>query len=296
LTATAPLTELSLRRDAEGLAASFPPLLAKAQHLAATLSLGAHGRRRAGTGEEFWQYRHAGFGDGRRDIDWRRSGRSDAFFVRQTEWQSAQSVHIWVDDSRAMGYREHDGLPSKAQRAQLLGLATAILLSQAGERVGLIGDAAPPRQGQAQINKIAHSLAISGSAADYGTPPQKAMALGSRAIFLSDFLGDWDAMVPALAAAADQNVQGALVQVLDPSEEAFPFDGRTIFESMAGSLKFETRRARSLRDAYLDRLADRKQALEHMSRQTGWQYLCHHTSDPAQSALLWLYAALGDGR
>jgi hypothetical protein len=65
---------------------------------------------------------------------------------------------------------------------------------------------------------------------------------------------------------------------------------------MGGGLRFETLRARSLRDRYLDRLAERKAGLATLAARTGWQYSCHHTSDPAQGALLWLYRALEGGR
>ena len=85
---------------------------------------------------------------------------------------------------------------------------------------------------------------------DYGMPPTDRMARGGRAVFFSDFLGDVEAMMPALAHAADQGVRGCFVQVLDESEEVFPFDGRMIFESMGGSTEFETQRARALREAY----------------------------------------------
>jgi hypothetical protein len=78
--------------------------MADAQHLAATVLLGTHGRKRAGTGDEFWQYRPAEAGDALRAIDWRRSARSDGHFVRQTEWQAAQSVMIGVDDAAEMTF------------------------------------------------------------------------------------------------------------------------------------------------------------------------------------------------
>ena len=93
---------------------------------------------------------------------------------------------------------------------------------------------------------------------DYGVPPNDRMVHGSRAIFFSDFLGDVEAMKPALAHAADQGVRGCFVQVLDESEEVFPFDGRMIFESMGGTTEFETQRARALREAYATRLAERR--------------------------------------
>ena len=288
-----------LRSDAQALAAGFPDLLAQADQLAATISLGTHGRRRAGPGDEFWQYRPASPGDNMRDIDWRRSARTDAqtdgYFVRQMEWQNLQAVHMWVDGGASMDFASADNLPTKGHRAKILALATAILLGRAGESFGLMSDPAPPRSGRGQVTKLALRLADSADAAggsDYGHVPQKELARGNRALFVSDFLGDWSSVVDALAQAADQRVEGCLVQVLDPVEESFPFDGRTIFESMQGSLSFETRRAKALRDDYLDRLADRKAQLADLAKRTGWMFTTHHTDQPAQSALLWIHAAL----
>ena len=86
-----------LRRDAQLEASRFPALLARAEHLAGTVLLGEHGRRRSGMGDDFWQYRPLRSGDSYRNIDWRRSGRGDEQFVREREWQIAQSVQLWVD-------------------------------------------------------------------------------------------------------------------------------------------------------------------------------------------------------
>jgi uncharacterized protein (DUF58 family) len=91
-------------------------------------------------------------------------------------------------------------------------------------------------------------------------------------------------------------VRGAILQVLDPAEEDFPFDGRTIFESMGGTMRHETLRAGDLRTRYLARLAERKDRLSTLARAVGWHYHCHHTGQSAQSALLWLYQALQGGR
>jgi uncharacterized protein (DUF58 family) len=117
-----------------------------------------------------------------------------------------------------------------------------------------------------------------------------------RAVFLSDFLGDLDPIETALTAAADRGVKGMMVQVLDPAEEDFPFDGRTIFESMGGSLRHETLKAGDLRGRYLDRLANRKARLADLARAVGWHFHTHHTGEPAQMALLWAYGALEGGR
>ena len=280
-------TPLILRTEGEDLASALPPLLAEAEHLASTVIVGDHGRRRAGMGDTFWQYRQAANHDEARAIDWRRSARSDTTFVQEKEWQIAQSVTIWVDASAAMSFNSHD--ESKAHRARIIALATAILLNRGGERIGMPG--LPHRRGSVQVAAIADRLSQDENT-DYGHPDAREMQPHSRALFVSDFLGDMDKIEDALTRAADRGVRGALLQVLDPQEENFPFDGRTIFQSMTGALEHETLKAGDLRDKYLARLAARKDRLAHLARTTGWQFSTHHTNASAAQALMWIYHAL----
>nr|WP_214649963.1 DUF58 domain-containing protein [Palleronia pontilimi] len=269
----------------------MPALLAGAQHLARSVLLGSHGRRRPGQGDEFWQYRPVVQGDEARMVDWRRSGRSDEQFVRQKEWQAAQSVMFWVDRSQSMGFASANLAP-KGSRAAELAMAMAILLGHGGERVGLSNHDLPPRSGALQLLRMAQALEGDDDHADYGAPNAREIPARARAVFLSDFLGDVTPVEGALTMAADRGVSGVLLQILDPQEEAFPFDGRTIFESMGGTLSHETLKAGDLRTRYLDRLAERKARLRDLCRVTGWQYHLHHTDHSASAALLWLYGAL----
>ena len=264
-----------LRARAEALGQTLPPLLAEAEMLAATVMLGEHGRRRAGLGDEFWQYRPAHQSDSPRMVDWRRSARSDTHFVREREWQAAQSVTLWVDPSKSMSFSGDKARAPKGDRARLLALALAVLLLRGGERVGLAGDEA---------------------AEEYGAPVADGMVSHGRAVFVSDFLGDLSQIEAGLGRAADRGVKGVLIQVLDPAEEEFPFDGRTIFESMGGTVRHETQQAGDLRARYLARLAERKDRLATLGRAVGWHFSTHHTGNPAQSALLWAYGALEGGR
>lgn len=292
-----------LRRGAETLAAPFPPLLAEAEHLAASLALGEHGRRRPGMGDEFWQYRAAEPGDPSRGIDWRRSARSDAhLFVRQKEWQAMQSVLIWPDLSAAMRFSGARDRPPKARVAAVLGLALASLLLRGGERVGLLGEAAGPRAGRSQLGAMARALdeglsrdAEAADLPEYGAPPADHFPRGARAVFLSDFLGPVEPVEAALGRAADRGVRGALVQILDPVEESFPWGGRTLFESVGRTLRHETMEAGALREAYRRRLAEREARLRAIARRTGWRFCRHHTDAPASSCLLWLHAVLSGG-
>ena len=226
-------------------------------------------------------------------IDWRRSARADdALFVREKEWQAAQSVMLWLDRGQSMQFASQPALPTKAHEARRLALATAVLLIRGGERVGLANLGLPARAGQVQLMRLTAALAEEEDTADYAVPELRAAPPRSRAVFISDFMGDISALEAAVASAADRGINGVLLQVLDPQEEAFPFDGRTIFESVGGTLRHETLKAGDLRDRYLERLAERKEALSHLTRATGWQFQTHHTNGAASAALLWLYTAL----
>ncbi len=119
---------------AEALGGALPPLLVAAERVAATVAQGVHGRRRTGRGDSFWQYRPFAEGDAAQRVDWRQSARSDRLFVRETEWEAAQTVYLWVADGDGMRWHS-PGAPPKRDRATLLTLALASLLLRAGEHV-----------------------------------------------------------------------------------------------------------------------------------------------------------------
>ncbi|MBY8975369.1 DUF58 domain-containing protein [Rhodobacteraceae bacterium NNCM2] len=284
-----------LRRDAERISGSLPPLLVEAERLALSLIQGVHGRRRSGPGESFWQYRPAHPGDTLGMIDWRRSARSDRLFVRELEWEAAETVMLWCDRSRAMDYHSAAVERTKADRAKLLTLALGVLLSRGGERFGLIGTAAEQaKTGERQIMQIGGLLAAPESQQpDYGAPPHVSDSKTGRVVFFSDFMGPEEKVVPSLTEAAGQGISGILVQILDPAEETFPFAGRTRFESMGREIRYETDQAISLREAYIDRLARRRDALAALARRVGWHLILHRTDESPRKALLALHGILG---
>jgi len=285
--------DVSLDTDASAASAALPPLLAEAERAAASV-WGVHGRRSAGSGETFWQYRHAQPGDALGRIDWRRSGRSDDLFVRETEWETAQSVFLWPDESASMQFSSRGVPTTKGRRAALFALATAILLERGDERFALMrGDAGRAMQGRTGVNRMANTLSLPvGVRAETGTPPDTAYAMGSRALFLSDFFGDLGALSSALSAAVSRRVRGVLVQIVDPVEEAFPYSGRVLFESVGGGMRYDADRAESLRDAYRTKLAERRAVLKDMARQAGWTFAIHRTDTPPAPALMMIHQTL----
>jgi uncharacterized protein (DUF58 family) len=226
-------------------------------------------------------------------IDWRRSAKADdALFVREKEWQAAQSVMLWLDMGQSMDFTSDPKLPTKADDARRLALALAVLLVRGGERVGLTNIGLPPRSGELQLLRLTTALAEGHDSSEYAAPELRGAPSRSRAVFVSDFMGDIAPVRASLTGAADRGISGALVQILDPTEEAFPFDGRTIFESIGGTMRHETLKAGDLRGRYLERLEARKAELRALASATGWQYTVHHTGQSAAAALLWLYTAL----
>ena len=127
---------LERRQQAEQLAAALPALLVAAERVATTVMQGVHGRRRVGIGETFWQFRHAQPGDPAQLVDWRQSAKGQHLYVREHEWEAAQTVWLWCDRSASMDYASSRGLDSKRERAELLLLALATLLSPLAELEG----------------------------------------------------------------------------------------------------------------------------------------------------------------
>lgn len=287
------LSSAELRARSEAASAHLPGLILSAERLAAMVAPGAHGLRRAGPGEDFWQYRPASTGDTARSIDWRRSARSDSEFVRDREAQTAQSVAIWVSGGRGMSYSGAAERPPKLARAQLLALALSMVLLRGGEKVGLLGQ--PARTGRAQIERVAAALLSAPLAdADSDAPSAELLRPNQRLVMLSDFLTDPGWVETLLTRAAGFGVTGVLMQVLDPDEENFPYAGSVVFRSLSGAVRHDSRDAAGLRDAYQARLAERRDWLRAQAEGAGWHF-GHHATDHAPALPLgWLYQVLGD--
>jgi uncharacterized protein (DUF58 family) len=259
---------------ADALAAGLPKLLLAAERLAHVAAPGAHGRRRPGPGENFWQYQDFRNGDDARRIDWRRSAGADRLFLREREWETQASISLSLHDTPGMAYRSSTALPSKRDRAILLLLAVASLLLRAGERVALAGKT-PPLTGNTALRTLAMALVTGGAAP---ADPK------SRIIAFGDFL----APDPVFYARPG----GAVVQILDPAECDFPFSGRCIFEGFGNEPEIEAARAEDWTAAYRARIAAQRAAVTAAAQRAGQTALFHRTDLPPAIALAALYMAL----
>jgi uncharacterized protein (DUF58 family) len=262
----------------------------EAERVASTVMHGIHGRRRSGTGDAFWQFRPYLPGDAAARVDWRQSAKADRLFVRETEWEAAQTVVLWRDLTPSMDWCSARGLETKRHRAELLLLALASLLLRGGERVRLLPGPARAFMGRAALPALAQALA---RPAEPDSPEgDMTLARHARLVLFGDFLQPLPEVQAALASFAARPVRGQMVQVLDPAEESLPYQGRVVFEGLEGEAPVVIPRVETVRGLYAERLAAHRAALATYAKTAGWGFLTHRTDQPPQMALLALWQAL----
>jgi uncharacterized protein (DUF58 family) len=274
--------------EAHGLAARMPALLIEAQRVAHTVAHGTHGRRRAGPGETFWQFRLYDRNDPATGIDWRRSASSDRLFVREREWEAAHTAWLWVDLSPSMRFRSSLAKTSKESRAVVLALAMTELLARGGERVGLIGGL--PFRGRNATRRVAEILM--GETGEESLPPPAKLSRFSECLMFSDFLEPVPETSARLEEIAAQGVRGHLVAIFDPAEETLPYSGRTEFAASEGKDRMIAGRAETLRERYQERLKQHRTDMAAMAERLGWSFIVQHTDRPPEEVVLILHNRL----
>jgi uncharacterized protein (DUF58 family) len=270
-----------------------------ADRVAATVIQGVHGRRRVGQGDAFWQFRPYRSGDSATQVDWRQSARSRQLFVRETEWEAAASVWLWRDASPSMQYASLRNIDTKAVRAELITLAVASLLSDAGERVAVLGAGMRPISGRIAVRRLAETLydeTRDTTRVPPSLPPLVPLPAHGTVVLVSDWLDPLDKIEAVVRHYASSGVRGHLVQVLDPAEEDLPFAGHVKFEGLEAEGQHTIRRVEAVRTAYGARLAAQRDGLQHLARPADWTVHYHRTDRPPQTILLALYLAMADLR
>ena len=275
------------REHADALASPFQGLLLHATELTRQVLFGEHGRRDVGAGEEFWQFRpFENYLDPPQAIDWRRSAKGDDLFVRQYEHKVSQSLMVWVDPDARMQLGD-TGLATKSYYGSVLALAASQLAAKSGEKIGLIGDEKRAVGGEIGVQNIHAGLEAQLGDLQAAQPTSKSMNL-----LISDVLGDMDAIENFVAKASDVGQSGVLLQLVDPVEVSFPFKGRVLFQGGGASEVHETHMAQDLRQAYLERFAQRRDALTVLAKRANWTYLFATTDRPYLNVMQNLHLSL----
>jgi uncharacterized protein (DUF58 family) len=277
-----------MRSVAEALAARLPPLMVNADRVAATVAQGVHGRRRIGTGDSFWQFRPFVTGDAVSRIDWRQSAKSDRAYVRDMEWEAAQTICLWRDASPSMAWRSARALPEKRERAELLLLALASLLTRAGEQIRLIGAPGRVFSGRLALNPL--TQALPGTVC--GLPEAGSVPRHATVVLIGDFLLPLDEFRACIARLAETPVRGQVLMLLDPAEASLPYEGRVKFRGLEGEADSVVPRVQGVRQAYGAAMARQQAGLASICAAAGFGFAVHRTDQPPEHALLALWMAL----
>ncbi|MCK9908880.1 DUF58 domain-containing protein [Microbacteriaceae bacterium K1510] len=275
------------------LAARVPRLILEARRVASTVIHGLHGRRRAGSGENFWQYRRFVSGEPASAVDWRRSARDEHLYVREREWEASHTIWIWADRSPSMDFASDLTEWTKLDRALVVSFALAEVLVQGGERVG-IPELMRPTANRNVIEKMAQTI-VHDSGERPSLPPNFAPAPFSEVLLFSDFwspIADFRRIIGQLAA---NGARGHVVQVCDPAEESFPYSGRVEFVESEGLGSVTAGRAETWRQDYQTLVANHRAALRAECEQFGWSFIVHHTDRGPTELLFALHARMGAG-
>ncbi len=280
------------RADGESrtLAASLPRLVLEARRIAANVIHGLHGRRRAGAGESFWQYRRFVSGEPSQNVDWRRSARDDHLYVREQEWEAAHTVWIWPDRSPSMAFVSRTARDSKLERALIVAFALAELLVAGGERVGIPG-LMNPTASRNVIDKMAQAM-LHDEAERPSLPPSFVPSALAEIVVLSDFWSPISEIRTMLAGLSSSGAHGTLLQVTDPAEESFPYSGRVEFVEPEGFGAITAGRAESWATDYVARVALHRDQIRAEAGRLDWLFSVHSTDRSAAELLLFLHAGM----
>ena len=273
-----------IHQEAEHLGKSLEPIMVLAERIAATVSQGGHGRRRVGQGEAFWQFRRYEFGDPVQVIDWRKSAKSDLVYVRETEWEGAQSVWLWRDGSPSMAFRSRRKLRTKGEETDLLILALSILLARGGERIALLGSGAFPCSGQRALSRIL-TIIENNQVPISSLPCHENLPRNSGLVMVGDFLSPLQEIENVIVHFASLGIRGHLIQVLDPAEESLQYDGQVLFEGIEGEDEVLISNAEFLRDQYQAELTNHRFGIQEICRQFAWGFISHRTDQAPEHAL-----------
>jgi uncharacterized protein (DUF58 family) len=277
---------LNLTQRGEALSQALPPLLVRAEKVAASVILGVHGRKTAGTGESFWQYRAYGFGDSTQRVDWHRSARSDKVYIRENEWESANTLWVWAHTGPRMDYKSHLSTVTKRDRAQILATAMACLAMRGHERIGALGSPRAAAHGRMALLRVAEWVA---DIRDTQMPQAQARQKRAAAVLVSDFLDPIPDLRRSWTMLAEAGLKGHTVQIADPAEETLPFDGRNEFLGLDTSSTYLARKTETLRERYAQAYGAHRQALKDLARSLGWTFTVHRTDEAPTRCLLPLY-------
>lgn len=271
------------------------PLRLRAREVAEGVYAGMHRSARRGAGVEFGSYREYVPGDDLRWLDRRSLLRHDRLLVRQFETETDRALCLVVDASASMAFRSSTAPGAKVAFAAVIAAALARLALASGDPVSLTfvggggGDAPVARSGgREQFERVVAALEAvqpGGDARVDHAMVERALhsvlrgaRRGAIVVFLSDLIDLPEDASRAISEVASRGRVLTVVQVLDPAEASFPYQGTVRLRSLEGDAVVETD-ADSTRDRYIAALAALTGAWQKAVERRGGRFVPAKTTD-----------------
>ena len=251
-----PVLDPSLLAATRGLALA-------ARRLAAGVLPGLHASRQAGLAREFSQYRAYQPGDDPRHVDWKLFARSDRYYVRESEIETAITVRLLLDATASMQHADTTGPNTglrKFDAARVLAAALALVAQAQGDVAGLHAVSggrvisAPPGQHRQPFERIVRTLenvTPAGRWPSEGQALAAALAAGPRVaagggesreivVVISDLHEHGEEIRASLAPLRARRHELLLLHLAGRDELDFPFHGPVRFEDWETGASVET--------------------------------------------------------
>ncbi|MCS5597307.1 MAG: DUF58 domain-containing protein [Alphaproteobacteria bacterium] len=248
------------------------------------LNSGTHGQRKSGSGTDFWQYREYREGDPAHNIDWRKSARSDTHYIRDREWEIAQTITIWLDNSASMQHVYNTKTLSKYQFAAILTYILSTKFIYAGERLSFLTPSIKSCTSKSALPDLAQSLALNN--AEHVSAPLSGQPK-SFPILISDFWDDTAAIDKQISNLTAGNYKGLIIHTVASEEINLPYKGRLKIQSLSHQDEgFTVNDITKAKITYKERVEQHCQNVAALADKHGCTYIRLTTDAPLTTATL----------
>ena len=201
---------------------------------------GLHKSPHKGFSVEFAEHREYVPGDDLRYVDWKVYGKSDRYYLKQYEEETNFSCYLLVDSSESMKYRSDNAAVSKLEYAKYIAAALGYLVVKQQDAVGLatfdreITHFVQASSQPSHLTRIVEMLESLEPVHETSLGPvlndlAERIKRRGMAILISDCLTDPDDLFLGLRHFRYRKHDVSILQIVDPSEEDFPFDTPALF-------------------------------------------------------------------
>ncbi len=270
-------------------------LYLKARWVVEGIMSGIHRSRSKGFSVEFEEHREYSPGDEIRRIDWKALGKTDKYFIKETEDETNLRAHLILDVSASMDYSSN-GI-SKFAYGCILTASLAYLILKQQDAAGLvtfsnrIESFIPPRARRGYLMEILHALE--------GQTPSGETALGKilqeiagkinrrgLVILISDLLDEPEDILEGLRLFRFKGSDVIVFHLLDAAELDLPFDGNILFEDTEKTHLKVTADPQAIRQVYRKVVEEFTGHLRKQCQERSIDYQLLSTSTPLDQALV----------